>query len=168
MSRSQRFVARNRSPRVQIEYEVETYDAKSMVRLPFVVGVLADLAGKAEQPRIADRRFVEIDAETFDERMKSIGPMLKTSVPNALTGDGQIAIEMKFECMDDFLPSAVAKKVAVLRKLLTARKELSNLLRYLEGKQGAEELLSKALQDPELLHTICTTAQAKKAKKKPE
>lgn len=152
-------MARSHSPRVHIEYEVETYDAKSMVRLPFVVGVLADLAGKAEQPRVPERRFVEIDSDNFDERMKGLSPKVNLRVPNEISGEGELQVEMTFTCMDDFLPASIAQKVEPLRKLLEVRKQLSNLLTYLEGKKGAEELLSRALKDPQLLQAL--TAKAK-------
>jgi type VI secretion system protein ImpB len=153
---SQKFIARNRAPRVQIEYDVELYGAEKKVELPFVMGVMADLSGKPAEalPNVGDRKFLEIDVDNFDERLKSTKPRVAFQVPNTLTGEGNVNVEMTFESMDDFSPAAVARKVDSLNKLLTARTQLSNLLTYMDGKGGAEELVSKLLSDPALLQAV--------------
>lgn len=153
---SQKFIARNRAPRVQIEYDVELYGAEKKVQLPFVMGVMSDLAGKSEapQPSVAHRKFLEIDVDNFDERMKSMQPRAAFAVPNTLTGDGNLAVDITFESMDDFSPAAIAAKVAPLRQLLDARTQLSNLMTYMDGKTGAENLIAQAMQDPTLLKTL--------------
>jgi type VI secretion system protein ImpB len=153
---SQKFIARNRAPRVQIEYDVELYGAEKKVQLPFVMGVMSDLAGKSEveQPAVADRKFLEIDVDNFDDRMKSIAPRAAFTVPNTLTGEGNMAVDITFESMDDFSPAAIAAKVEPLAELLDARTQLSNLMTYMDGKTGAEDLISKIIQDPALLKTL--------------
>jgi len=155
---SQKFIARNRAPRVQIEYDVELYGAQKKVELPFVMGVMADLTGKPKAdeplPDVADRKFLEIDVDNFDERLKSCKPRVAFQVPNTLTGEGNLSVEMSFESMDDFSPAAVARKVDSLNKLLSARTELSNLLTFMDGKGKAEDLIGKLLQDPELLKSL--------------
>jgi type VI secretion system protein ImpB len=153
---SQKFIARNRAPRVQIEYEVETYGSEKKVQLPFVVGVMSDLSGKPAEPlaAVADRKMLEIDVDNFDDRMKALKPRVAFMVPNTLTGEGNLAVDITFESMDDFTPGAIARKVDALSKLLEARTQLSNLLTYMDGKSGAEELISKVLQDPALLRSI--------------
>jgi type VI secretion system protein ImpB len=158
---SQKFIARNRAPRVQIEYDVELYGAEKKIQLPFVMGVLSDLSGKPADPLapVADRKFLEIDVDNFDSRMKAIKPRAAFQVPNALTGEGNISVDITFESMDDFSPAAVAQKVDSLNKLLQARQQLSNLVTYMDGKTGAEELIAKVLQDPALLQAL---AAAKK------
>ena len=155
-SSSQKFIARNRAPRVQIEYDVELYGAEKKVQLPFVMGVLSDLSGKPEEalPSVADRKFLEIDVDNFDARMKSMKPRVAFQVPNTLTGEGNMMVELTFESMDDFSPAAVARKVDSLNKLLTARTQLSNLLTYMDGKGGAENLIAKLLSDPALLQAV--------------
>ena len=152
----QKFIARNRAPRVQIEYDVETYGSEKKIQLPFVMGVMSDLSGKPTEPlpAVADRKFLEIDIDNFDERMKAIKPRAAFRVPNTLTGEGDISIDLTFESMDDFSPAAVARNVDALNKLLQARTELSNLLSYMDGKTGAEELLAQVLQDPALLKSL--------------
>lgn len=159
---SQKFIARNRAPRVQIEYDVELYGAEKKVQLPFVMGVMSDLSGKSEEPLppVADRKFLEIDVDNFDDRMKSMKPRAAFSVPNTLTGAGNMAVDITFESMDDFSPAAIARKVEPLRKLLEARTELSNLMTYMDGKTGAEELISKVMQDPSLLKSLAATPKA--------
>ena len=158
-SSSQKFIARNRAPRVQIEYDVELYGAEKKIQLPFVMGVLADLSGKPAQPLapVDDRKFLDIDVDNFDSRMKALKPRAAFQVPNTLTGEGNINVELTFESMDDFSPAAVARKVDALSKLLEAREQLSNLITYMDGKSGAEDLVSKLLQDPALLQTLAAS-----------
>jgi len=153
---SQKFIARNRAPRVQIEYDVELYGAEKKVQLPFVMGVLADLSGKPAEalPPVADRKMLEIDVDNFDDRLKSMKPRVAFQVPNTLTGEGNLNVELTFESMDDFSPAAVARKVDSLNKLLQARSQLSNLLTYMDGKSGAEDLIANALKDPTLLQAL--------------
>src|SRR5919206_4544978 len=150
---SQKFIARNRAPRVQIEYDVELYGAEKKIQLPFVMGVLADLSGKPEEPLppVSDRKFLEIDVDNFDSRMKAIKPRAAFQVPNSLTGEGNISVDITFESMDDFSPAAVARKVDALGKLLQAREQLANLVTYMDGKSGAEDLVARLLADPALL-----------------
>lgn len=153
---SQKFIARNRAPRVQIEYDVELYGAEKKVQLPFVMGVLADLSGNPADPLapIADRKLLEIDVDNFDERLKSMKPRVAFSVPNTLTGEGNLNVDITFQSMDDFSPAAIAKKVAGLDKLLEARTQLANLVTYMDGKGGAEELIAKIINDPALLQSL--------------
>ena len=159
MGSSQKFIARNRAPRVQIEYDVELYGSQKKVQLPFVMGVMADLAGKPVDPlpAVGDRKFLEIDIDNFDSRMKALKPRVAFQVPNTLTGEGNLNVELTFESMEDFSPAAIAGKVDALNKLLEARKQLSNLITYMDGKSGAEDLVSKLLQDPALLQALATT-----------
>jgi len=167
MAGSQKFIGRNRAPRVQIEYDVELYGAAKKVQLPFVMGVMADLSGKPENPLppVADRKFLEIDVDNFDSRMKAMKPRVQFTVPNLLTGEGNLPVEMTFESMDDFTPGAIAQKVEPLRKLLEARQQLSNLVTYMDGKTGAEQLVERIMNDPELLKSLA--AQAKPAEEPP-
>lgn len=153
---SQKFIGRNRAPRVQIEYDLEVYGAEKKINLPFVMGVMSDLSGKPVDPLepIADREFLEIDVDNFDARMKAMKPRAAFRVPNTLTGDGEMSVDITFDSMEDFSPAAVAKKVGALNKLLQARTELSNLLTYMDGKTDAEELIGKILNDPELMKSL--------------
>nr|WP_218180259.1 type VI secretion system contractile sheath small subunit [Pseudomonas gingeri] len=153
---SQKFIARNRAPRVQIEYDVEIYGAEKTVQLPFVMGVFSDLSGKPAEPLppVAERKFLEIDIDNFDERLKSMKPRVAFQVPNTLTGEGNLPVEITFENMDDFSPGAVARKVPSLNELLTARNQLSNLLTYMDGKVGAEELIAKLLNQPAVMQVL--------------
>jgi len=153
---SQKFIARNRAPRVQIEYDVEVYGAQKKVQLPFVMGVLADLSGNPAEPLapVADRKYLEIDVDNFDDRLKAMKPRVAFPVPNTLTGEGNLMVDLTFESMDDFAPGAIARKVEPLRKLLEARQQLANLITYMDGKSGAEDLIGKVLNDPALLQTL--------------
>jgi type VI secretion system protein ImpB len=165
---SQKFIARNRAPRVQIEYDVELYGAEKKVQLPFVMGVMADLSGKPAEALapVADRKFLDIDVDNFDARMKSMKPRVAFQVPNTLTGEGNIAVDITFESMDDFSPAAVAAKVEGLKQLLEARQQLANLITYMDGKTGAEELIAKVVKDEALLKSLAAV-KAQKAESPP-
>ena len=155
---SQKFIARNRAPRVQIEYDLETYGAEKKVQLPFVLGVMSDLSGKPAEALapVADRKFLSFDMDNFEDRLKAMKPRVAYQVPNSLTGEGNLSVDITFESMDDFSPAAVARKVGGLNKLLEARTELANLLSYMDGKSGAEELITKVLGDNTLLQTLAS------------
>ena len=162
---SQKFLARNRPPRVHIEYEVETYGSQASVQLPFVMAVLADLSGQAGRAAasvqagagaddLGQRRFVDIDADTFDQRMRALSPRVAFSVPDTLGGSGQMSVDLCFHSIEDFSPAAVASKVGALRALLHARTQLANLQTYIDGKTGAEELVCRLLRDPQWLRAL--------------
>jgi type VI secretion system protein ImpB len=153
---SQKFIARNRAPRVQIEYDVELYGSEKKIQLPFVMGVMADLSGSPKEPLapVSDRKFLDITAENFDERLKAMQPRVTFQVPNKLTGEKDLMVEVNFESLEDFSPAAIARKVAPLAELLEARTQLSNLITYMDGKSGAEELIAKLLADPALLQAV--------------
>jgi type VI secretion system protein ImpB len=159
---SQKFIAKNRAPRVQIEYDVEVNGAEKKINLPFVMGVMSDLSGKPAEPlpRVEDRQMLEIDGENFDDRLKAVKPRVAFTVPNALGGEGNIPVEMTFESMADFSPAAVTAKVEGIRQLMEARQQLANLLSYMDGKQGAEDLLNRVLKDPALLKALAQKAKA--------
>ncbi len=152
----QKFIARNRAPRVQIEYDVEIYGSEHKVEIPFVMGVVADLAGKSTKPlpEFEERKFMEIDINNFDDRLKSIQPRVTLQVPNDISGQGMLAVDLTFESMDDFSPANIAEQVPALNQLLQARSQLSNLLSYMDGKSGAEALLTQALKNPVLLKAL--------------
>jgi type VI secretion system protein ImpB len=156
---SQKFIGRNRPPRVQIEYDVEVYGSEKKIQLPFIVGVMADLSGKPAEPLppIDERKFLEIDIDNFDERMKATKPRVAFQVPNTLTGQGNLAVDLTFEKMEEFSPAQVAKNVEPLGKLLTARQQLAKLIAYMDGKSGAEDVLQKLLADPALLQAVANT-----------
>lgn len=152
----QKFISRNRAPRVQIEYAVELYGAERTVQLPFVLGVLADLGESAAQPlgRIEERKFLDIDTDNFNERMKSFQPGVSFQVADTLSGQGDLPVALTFNHMDDFLPDAVARQVEPLNVLLDAHIQLSNLLSYMDGKNGAEDLIATLLRDQALLNDL--------------
>ena len=153
---SQKFIARNRAPRVQIEYDVELYGAEKKVQLPFVMGVLGNLSGNPAEPLapVVERKFAEISVDNFDDRLKGMKPRVTLQVPNTLTNEGNLNVELRFESMADFSPGAVARNVPALAKLLEARTQLANLVTYMDGKTGAEELIARLLRDPALLQSM--------------
>jgi type VI secretion system protein ImpB len=153
----QKFIKENRAPRVHIEYEVETYGSRQKVELPFVMGVLSDLSGKSlvEKKEVSKRDFTEFDMDNFDQRMEAIAPRAAFTVDNTLAGDGsKLGIDLTFNNMNDFSPGAIAKNTPALAKLLEARQQLSDLMVYMDGKDGAQELLDKVLKDPALLSAL--------------
>jgi type VI secretion system protein ImpB len=157
----QKFIGRNRAPRVQIEYDVELYGAQKKVQLPFVMGVMEDLSGNPAEPLspVTDRKFLEISVDNFDDRLKAMTPRVAFEVPNTLTGEGNLAVDLTFEGMDDFTPGAIARKLEALNRLLQAREQLANLVTYMDGKGGAEDLIAKVLQDPTLLQALASASK---------
>jgi type VI secretion system protein ImpB len=153
----QRFIKENRAPRVHIEYEVETYGSRQKVELPFVMGVMSDLSGKShvEKKPLDKRDFVEFDMDNFDQRMEAVAPRAAFNVANTLSGDGgKLSIDLTFKSIEDFTPGQIAKSIPSLAKLLEARQQLNDLLLYMDGKDGAQDLLDKVLKDPALLKAI--------------
>ncbi|HEX4351541.1 MAG TPA: type VI secretion system contractile sheath small subunit [Polyangiales bacterium] len=153
---SQKFIAQNRAPRVQIEYDVELYGADKRVELPFVMAVMSDLSGQPAKPLppVAERKFVDVNIDNFDERMSAMQPRVAFNVPNTLTGEGQLPIEINFQKLDDFSPAAVARNVEPLRRLLAVRARLASLLTYMDGKSDAERLVTQLLQQPQSLAAL--------------
>lgn len=152
----QKFIRDNRKPRVHIEYEVETYGSRQKVELPFVMGVMSDLSGKSlvEKKPVEKRDLVEFDMDNFDQRMAAIAPRAAFNVDNTLTGEGKMGVDLTFKSMNDFSPGEIVKNVPALAQLLEARTQLQDLLLYMDGKDGAQELLEKVLKDPALLSAL--------------
>jgi type VI secretion system protein ImpB len=154
----QKFIKRNRPPRVHITYENPT-NAEEKVEIPFVMGVMSDLSGNTpgvEKDEIAKRKFLDFDMDNLDTRMAAIQPGVSFRVENKL-GDGsdeKMGVNLRFNKMADFEPAAIAKQVPSLAKLLEARQQLSNLTRYMDGKVAAEESLRKLLGDPKLMAAL--------------
>ena len=148
---------RVRSPRVQITYDVEVGDAIEMKEIPFVVGVLADLSGKPDDPlpKVKDRKFVEIDRDNFNQVLAGIKPRLAYRVDNKLTDDdSKLAVELRFKSLDDFHPERVAEQVTPVRKLVEARKRLSDLLAKLDGNDKLDELLQDVLASTDSIEKL--------------
>jgi type VI secretion system protein ImpB len=158
----QKWVGRNRPPRVQITYDVEIGDAVEKKELPLVVGLLADLSGQPSTPlpKLKDRRLVEIDRDNFDGIMGKIAPRLDLSVPDTMKGEGNLKIELNFKEFADFHPEALVHQVPRLAKLLEARQQLRDLLAKLDGNDELDGLLENILQNTEDLKTLQSQAQA--------
>lgn len=162
----QKFIKRNRPPRVHISYE-DPYDAEKQVELPFVMGVMSDLSGNAsevEKPTMADRKFQDFDMDNFDDRMAAIKPAVTFRVEDKLSDsdDQQMGVNLSFNKFSDFEPAAIAKQVPALAKLLEAREHLANLQRYMDGKVAAEDQLKALLNDPELMRALSEKREAAK------
>jgi type VI secretion system protein ImpB len=152
----QKWVSRNRPPRVQIEYDVELGGAIEKKELPLVVGILSDLSGMPETPlpKIKDRRFVEIDRDNFTDVMSKISPRLELSVPNAITGEGNMKVLLNFNSVDDFCPEPIVKQVPALARLLEARQQLRDLLAKLDGNDELDHLLEGIVANTEGLEEL--------------
>lgn len=154
----QKFIKRNRPPRVQISYQ-DPYDAEKQVELPFVMGVMADLSGNAstvERPPMAERKFAAVDMDNFEEYMDSIQPAVTFRVDNKLSDqpDEKMGVNLTFRKMSDFDPAGIARQVPALKALLEAREQLANLQRYMDGKVAAEDKLRQLLSSPELMKAL--------------
>ena len=157
----QKVIGRNRAPRVQIEYDVEHYGSPTTIELPFVMGVMADLAGSSETPEaskpVGERNFVETDAGRFNKFMEGLSPRVKTRVKNTLPAaegeeaDEDMFVDLSFKNMGDFTPDKMAEQVPALNELLKMRNQLEELLGYMDGKVDAEKRISQLLNNEPLL-----------------
>lgn len=148
---------RVRSPRVQITYDVEVGDAIEMKEIPFVMGVLADLSGKPDQPlpKLKDRKFVEIDRDNFNNVLEGMKPRLAFKVDNTLADDNtKVAVELRFKSMDDFRPENVVQQITPLKKLIEARQKLSDLMGKLDGNDKLDELLQEVISSTDALQKL--------------
>jgi type VI secretion system protein ImpB len=165
---SQKFIGRNRAPRVQIEYDTEVYGAQKKVNLPFVMAVMSDLKGKPQEGEdllpVDEREFEDVDVSTFNKFMGGTKPRVTFRVPNKLGDEGgELPVDMTFTSMDDFTPAKIAEKVAPLKELLDARNQLKNLLTFMDGKANAEKLIEDLLKNPELMKSLGSSGAEKPA-----
>ena len=162
----QKWVGRNRPPRVQITYDVEIGGAVEKKELPLVVGLLADLSGQplVAPPKLKARRLVDIDRDNFNEVMQKIAPRLDLSVPDTMPGkDGSLKIELNFKNFDDFHPESIVKQVPRLAKLLEVRQQLRDLLGKLDGNDELDALLENIVQNSEELKALQSDGGVPKA-----
>jgi len=166
----QKVIERNRAPRVQIAYDVEHYGSPTTIELPFVMGVMADLAGGSETKEaskpINDRSFVETDAGRFGKFMEALAPRVKARVPNKLPsdegeeGEEELFVDLSFKSMSDFAPDKIAEQVPALSELLKMRRQLEELLSYMDGKVDAEKRIAQLLNNEPLLAQAAEAAMA--------
>lgn len=166
----QKVIERNRAPRVQIAYDVEHYGSPTTIELPFVMGVMADLAGESETTEakkpVGDRKFVETDAGRFNKFMEALAPRVKTRVPNTLPAadgaeaDEELFVDLSFKNMSDFAPDKIAQQVPALNELLKMRQQLEQLLSYMDGKVDAEKRIAQLLNNEPLLQQAAEQAMA--------
>ena len=152
----QKWVGRNRPPRVQITYDVEIGNAIEKKELPLVVGILADLSGQPLSPlaKFKERRFIEIDRDNFNEVMTKISPRLDISVPDTLKNDGSLKVELNFTNIDQFEPESIVNQIPRLARLLEARQQLRDLLGKLDGNDELDALLEQIVQNTEDLKSL--------------
>lgn len=165
MTSVQQKLARVRKPRVHITYDVETEGAAIVRELPFVVGVMGDYAGDPTEPMkpLAERKFIQIDRDNFNDVMGRIAPGLKIKVDNTLAGDGsQMAVDLKFKSMDDFDPAKVAEQVPALKAMLETRSRLRDLVSKADLSEELEGLLEQVLQDKSKLDELSAQLGIKK------
>lgn len=160
---SQKFVGRNRAPRVQIEYDTEVYGSQKKVQLPFVMAVMADLKGKAQEGEelapVGARDFEEVEAGTLDSYMAGTKPRATFRVQNKLSDEGgELPIDLTFTSMEDFSPARVAEQVGPLKELLDARNQLKSLLSLMDGRMNAEKLIEDVLKNKTLLESLKDTS----------
>ena len=168
----QKVIERNRAPRVQIAYDVEHYGSPTTIELPFVMGVVADLAGASESKEavrpIGERKFVETDAGRFPKFMEALAPRVKARVKNTLPGkdgeeaDEEMFVDLTFESMSDFTPDKVAQQVPQLNELLKMRQQLEELLSYMDGRVDAEKRIAQLLANEPLLAEAAEAAMSNK------
>ncbi|HSM04753.1 MAG TPA: type VI secretion system contractile sheath small subunit [Longimicrobiales bacterium] len=162
---TQKKLGRVRAPRVNITYDVEIGGAIEMKELPFVMGVLGDFTGHAEdgKARLKERQFVEVNPDNFDEVLARMKPHLSLSVENMLTDDpdaGKLGVELDFKSLDDFSPDRIADSVPALRKLLDLRTQLADLRGSIQANEALEEILQESVVDADRLSRLRSELEA--------
>lgn len=156
-------LTRVRPPRVQITYDVEVGEAIQMKQLPFVMGIMADLAGNPAEPLpyLKDRKFVEVDRDNFNDYMASLKTRLAVQVDNRLTDeeDAKMNVELNFRHMDDFRPVEIVKQIEPLRQLYEARQRLNDLIAKLDGNDDLDALLQEIATNTEQQEKIKKESQ---------
>ena len=161
-------IERNRAPRVQIAYDVETYGSPTTIELPFVMGVMAPLSGDSQTKEatksVQDRSFVETDANRFPKFMEALAPRVKARVKNTLPQaegqeqDEELAIDLTFASMGDFAPDKIAEQVPQLAEILKMRRQLVELLGFMDGRVDAEKRIAQLLNNEPLLQQVASQA----------
>lgn len=161
-------IERNRAPRVQISYDVEHHKSPTTIELPFVMGVMAGLAGASESREakkpVRDRAFTDVDATSFPKFMESLAPRVKARVRNALPraeegeGETELALDLTFRSMADFAPDRITDQIPQLAKLMRMRRQLNELLGFMDGRADAEKRIAHLLRDEPLLSRIAASA----------
>jgi type VI secretion system protein ImpB len=148
---------RVRKPRVHITYDVETEGAVVQKELPFVLGVVGDFSGNPTEPLkpLKDRKFIQIDRDNFNDVMKRMTPGLNIRVENTLKGDGsELALQLKFNSLEDFEPANVVKQVEPLKKLLETRDRLRDLASKVDRSEDLEKVLENVLRNTDELKKL--------------
>jgi type VI secretion system protein ImpB len=149
---------RVRPPRVQITYDVQVGDAIEMKELPFVVGIMSDLAGTPGKPLLPlkERKFINLDKDNFDDVMAGIKPGLALRVDNKLEpeSDTQLNVALTFDSLADFNPASIVRQVEPLRKLYEARQRLTDLLAKLDGNDALDGLLQNIIGNTDELNQL--------------
>ncbi len=160
----QKFIGRNRAPRVQIEYDLETGGAQKKINLPFLMGVMSDLKGdygEDETPvPVQERKFDDISSATFDKFLKETKPRARFEVANKLGGESEtLSVNLTFDSMKDFTPGRIAEKVGPLSELLETRNQMKTLLSFMDGKPNAEKRIKELLANESLLQSLASSTK---------
>jgi type VI secretion system protein ImpB len=150
-------LSRVRKPRVHIKYDVETEGAQVERELPFVMGIMGEFSGDPTKPlpSLTDRKFVQIDRDNFNDVMARIGPGLNLKVDNTLAGDGsQMAVDLKFNSIEDFEPGRIVEQVPALKALMETRNKLRDLMSKVDRSEELENLLEQVLQSESELKSL--------------
>ena len=148
-------LSRVRKPHVHITYKVYDGGLEKLKELPFVMGVIGDFSGNPVEPRpndrFADRKFIEIDRDNFDQVMGRLKPELNFRVDNLLQNDDtEIPVHLEFEGMEDFEPARVANQIEPLRQLLEIREQLRRLQTKVEMDPDLEGQIDELIKNTEL------------------
>ena len=133
--------------RVNIVYRPATGDAKAEVELPLKLLVVGDYTLRQDDTPIEEMKPIGIDKDNFNEVLKAQKISLDLTVPNKLDEkadpDSVLAVNMKFEHINDFTPDAIVDKVPELRQMIALR----DALKALKGPLGNIPDFRKKVQE---------------------
>ena len=127
--------------RVNITYQSATADGED-VELPLKILALGDYTGRPDDTPVEERKAINIDKDNFNDVMKEHKLGAAIVVPDRLTGDGELALELQFKSLKDFTPEGIVAQVDALQQLLALRGALGAL----KGPLGNIPSFRKKLQ----------------------
>lgn len=145
--------------RVNLFLEVATGDAEERVELPLRMLVMSDLTGDEPDTPVEDRELISINHNNFQDVMRSFDLGLDYTVPNKLTGEGSVKVDLNFEDMDSFRPENVAQQVPELSRLLAARNLLQDLRNRMISMGEFRKKLEKVIADDEMRQELLSELQ---------
>lgn len=129
--------------RINIRLDLPTRDGRKSVELPFHILIVGNLSNQEEMIPLSERKKFKINKLNFNQVMKEICPSSRFSIPNLIKNSPDFfEVDICFEKISDFNPSALTQKIQPLKSLIGMR----NLLRDLKLQTKEDHHLRNELE----------------------